>query len=391
MLLKNAKVMDHTFTPVEADLLTEGELIGRIGAPGSLTGEEEMDLTGCLLVPGFIDQHIHGCAGHDVSDASPEGLQAVSAELARNGVTSFCPTTMTLPEQDLAHILLNVQQGMQQGLPGAYALGVNMEGPFFSIEKKGAQNPAYVRNPDVEEFERLYRGSGEIIRLVDIAPECEGGMEFIRRVSPYCAVSLAHSSANYNEATRAFSAGITQVTHMFNAMTGLNHRDPGAVGAVLDSGTVRAEFICDGFHIHPAVLRIAFRALGEDRTIVVSDSMKAAGYQDGEYDLGGQTVYVKNGKALLADGTIAASTTNLHQELKNLLRFGIPLRQVIKSLTINPARQLGVDAKTGSIREGKRADLVALDSHMEIRMVMVKGRLYRTQGDEFPAVIRNQI
>ena len=241
----------------------------------------------------------------------------MSALLAKEGITSFCPTTMTLPEEEIARILANVKACMEKGLPGAYPQGVNMEGPFIAMSKKGAQNGDYVRNPDPVEFKRLFDGCGGIIKVVDIAAECEGGDEFIQEVSPYCTVSLAHTNANYEQAKHAFELGITQVTHMFNAMSGLTHRALGVVGAVMDSDSVRAELICDGFHINPAVLRIAFRALGEDRTMIISDSMKAAGCPDGDYELGGQPVYVRDGKALLADGTIAASTSNVYQEFKN--------------------------------------------------------------------------
>ena len=375
MLLKNAKVVDEQFEIIDADIFVSGEQIEKIAQRGTIKAEKEYDLTGCTIVPGFIDQHIHGCAGYDTGDATEEAVFAMSKSLVRHGVTSFCPTTMTLPEEELARILKNVQNCMKKDLPGAYPQGVNMEGPYISMAKKGAQNGAYVRPPCVEEFKRLYDGANGIIKLVDIAAEEEGAAEFIKEVSPYCTVSLAHTTADYDIATRAFSMGISQVTHLFNAMSGLSHRAPGVVGAVFANETVKAEVICDGFHIHPAVLKIAFDHLGEDRTILISDSMKAADCPDGDYELGGQKVYVRDGKALLEDGTIAASTSNLHQEFKNLLRFGIPFKQAVKSATINPARQIGVADVTGSIKVGKRADLVVLDEQMEIEMVLVKGKI----------------
>lgn len=375
MLLRNAKVVNDQFDVVDADIQITGESIGQVAPWGSLEADKAYDLTGCTIVPGFIDQHIHGCAGYDTGDATPEAIEAMSAHLAKHGITSFCPTTMTLPEEEIARILANVKQCMDKGVSGAYPQGVNMEGPYIAMSKKGAQNGAYVRNPDVEEFKRLYDGCGGIIKLVDIAAENEGADEFIRSVCPFCAVSLAHTAANYEQAKHGFDMGISQVTHMFNAMSGLTHRAPGVVGAVLDDDRVRAELICDGFHINPAVLRIAFAALGEDRSIIVSDSMKAAGCPDGDYELGGQAVYVRNGKALLEDGTIAASTSNIHEEFKNLLEFGVPFRQAIKSATINPARQLKVDHITGSIKEGKLADIVVLDDNFDIKMVIIKGKV----------------
>lgn len=377
MLLKNAMIYNEDFDLVKADILVEGETISKIGdsAKWDICADEKVyDLKGYTIMPGMIDMHIHGCAGCDTGDATPEAIEAMSAHLVTRGVTSFCPTSMTLSEEELTKIFGNVA-ACKEKVSGAYIQGVNMEGPYISMAKKGAQNADYVRNPDKDEFLRLYNGCGGIISVVDIAPECEGSDEFIETVNPICPVSIAHTSANYDEATHAFNKGISHATHLFNAMAGLTHRAPGVVGAIFDSNNVTAEIICDGFHIHPAALRIAFAQLGEDRTVIISDSMMAAGYKDGDYDLGGQTVYVREGKALLADGTIAASTSNMHQEFKNVISFGIPVKQAVKSCTINPAREIRADGVTGSIKEGKLADLLVLDNDYEIKMVMVKGEV----------------
>ena len=246
------------------------------------------------------------------------------------------------------------------------------------MSKKGAQNPLYVRNPDKEEFKKLYEGCNGAIRVVDIAPECDGGDEFIKEIQPICPVSIAHTDAGYDDAVHAIELGVRHITHLFNAQSGLHHRKPGVVGAAFDVGRangVRAELICDGFHIHPATLRIAFREMGEDGTVIISDSMKAAGCPDGDYDLGGQPVYVRDGKALLADGTIAASTSNVYKELKNVISFGIPEKQAVKSATINPAKAIRVDDKTGSIEEGKLADILVVDKDYNIKLVIVKGEI----------------
>ena len=253
---------------------------------------------------------------------------------------------MTLPYEQLKEHFSKVSEykGKEEG---AYIHGINMEGPYISFEKKGAQNGDYVRNPDVTEFKKLNDICN--VSLVDIAPEVEGSLEFAGEISKMCTVSAAHTSANYNQAIEGFENGISHATHLFNAMTALTSREPGVVGAVFDNDKVTAELICDGFHISPATLRIAFKILGEDRTVVVSDSMKAAGAVDGDYDLGGQTVYVRGGKALLKDGTIAASTTNIFDEFKNLLSFGVDEKQALKSCTINPAKVVGKDKETGSI------------------------------------------
>ena len=373
MILKNATVYGADFEPAKQNIAVEGEKITAVGAVDG-TGEE-FDLTGLTVIPGMIDMHIHGCAGFDTGDATPEALEAMSALLVTRGVTSFCPTSMTLGFEELTKIFANVVE-MKSKVSGAYIQGINMEGPYIAMSKKGAQNADYVRNPDKEEFKKLFDGCNGAVKVVDIAPECDGAEAFIKEVQPYCAVSIAHTAADYDEACKAFEWGARHVTHLYTAQSGLTHRTPGVVGAAFDMGSrvgARAELICDGFHIHPAALRIAFSQMGEDGTVIVSDSMKAAGCVDGEYDLGGQPVFVKNGKALLEDGTIAASTSNLHEEFKNVVSFGIPLKQAIKSVTINPAKAIRVDDVAGSIEVGKNADLLVMDDEWNIKLVVVKG------------------
>lgn len=325
--------------------------------------------------PGFIDQHIHGCGGYDVEDGSLEAVRAMSRELARHGVTSFCPAVMSGPLDKLPGILDAVRGSEKRGLWGAYPHGVRLEGPYLSSVKKGAQKEDYLRKPSADEFLSLWDRFPGWIKMVDLAPELEGAADFIRQVSPKCAISLGHTAVTYEGALEAFRLGASQATHLFNGMAALDHREPGLAGAVLDHPQARGELICDGVHIHPAVVRMAFRLLGEDRAVVISDSMRGAGMPDGEYTLGGQKVWVQQGKALLEDGTIAGSVTNLHQELRNLLEYGVPMKEAIKAMTINPAVQLGVAEDTGSIEEGKYADLVALDRNYDICMVMVKGNI----------------
>lgn len=374
MILKNAEVFNGDFEKIRADVKIEGEKISKIG---DFSSEEGLDLTGLVVMPGLIDMHIHGCGGADTGDATPEALETMSQTLVKNGVTSFCPASMTLSFEELTKIFANID-AMKDKVGGAYIHGANMEGPYIAMSKKGAQNPLYVRNPDKEEFKKLYEGCNGAIRVVDIAPECDGGDEFIKEIQPICPVSIAHTDAGYDEAVHAIELGVRHITHLFNAQSGLHHRKPGVVGAAFDVGRangVRAELICDGFHIHPATLRIAFREMGEDGTVIISDSMKAAGCPDGDYDLGGQPVYVRDGKALLADGTIAASTSNVYKELKNVISFGIPEKQAVKSATINPAKAIRVDGKTGSIEEGKFADILVVDKDYNIKLVIVKGEI----------------
>ena len=372
MLLIHANYLDEDFRLVQGDIEIEDGKILRVGK--DLPRKEEdlaVDCAGSYtVVPGFVDVHIHGCAGADTCDATREALEAMAAFLLAHGVTSFCPTTMTTSRETIQAALLAAKDMMDHPMDGgARVVGVNMEGPFIAKERKGAQKEEDILPPDFPLFQRFYEESGGIVRLVDVAPEQPGGLDFVEKASQLCTVSIAHTTADYDQAKAAFDKGVTHATHLFNAMSGLHHRKPGVVGAVFDDSRVRGELICDGFHIHPAVLRAAFRLLG-DRALIVSDSMRANGMPEGEaFDLGGQMVTVHQGKALLPDGTIAGSVTNLHQEIKNLVSFGVPFEQAVKAATLLPARAIGLDGEIGSIAPGKRADLVVLDENLDIAAV----------------------
>lgn len=372
MLLIHAKYLDEDFRLVQGDIEIEDGKILRAGK--DLPRKEEdlaVDCAGSYtVVPGFVDVHIHGCAGADTCDATREALEAMAAFLLAHGVTSFCPTTMTTSRETIQAALLAAKDMMDHPMEGgARVVGVNMEGPFIAKERKGAQKEEDILPPDFPLFQRFYEESGGIVRLVDVAPEQPGGLDFVEKASQLCTVSIAHTTADYDQAKAAFDNGVTHATHLFNAMSGLHHRKPGVVGAVFDDSRVRGELICDGFHIHPAVLRAAFQLLG-DRALIVSDSMRANGMPEGEaFDLGGQMVTVHQGKALLPDGTIAGSVTNLHQEIKNLVSFGVPFEQAVKAATLLPARAIGLDGEIGSIAPGKRADLVVLDENLDIAAV----------------------
>ena len=369
MILKNCTFFNEEFEKEFGDIEIEN---GRIKSLGILS-ENGRDMEGSLIVPGFVDIHIHGCAGGDASDASPESLDKMSAELARHGVTSFCPTTMTLPHETL---LRAVECIAAYRSVAAKIAGINLEGPYISKEKCGAQNSTNIRAGSIDELEELIKASDGKIRMITVAPEAFDSGDFIRRASEKLTVSVGHSAADEAQCRKAISQGVSHATHLYNAMSPMSHRDAGVAGTALDSG-ITCELICDGAHVCPTVLRNSFALLGENRAVAVSDSMRAAGLGAGEYELGGQTAYVRDGDSVarLADGTIAASVTNLHQELKNLVSYGVDFRAALKACTINPARVIGADAQTGSIAVGKCADLVVLDEKLDIKEVYIDGTL----------------
>ena len=374
MILKNADIFDSEFALRRADVRVEDGKIAEIGE--NLNGGEEHDLSGCVILPGFIDIHIHGCGGADFSDALPDTLETMSRTLASFGVTSFCPASMTLPYDRIEKAFENAAGYLGKEC-GAYIHGINMEGPFISPAKKGAQAEEYIIAPDYDTFARLNAVCP--VKLVDVAPEMPGALEFAEQASKVCTVSAAHTTATYEQAKAGYEHGFSHVTHLFNAMVGLGSREAGTVGAVMDSSTVTAELICDGIHISAPTLRIAFRILGEDRIAVISDATMAAGLEDGEYTLGGQRV-IKKGAVRLPDGTLAGSAANLFDEFNNLLHFGIPLRSALKAVTINPARIIGADKTTGSIAVGKSADLLIVsDDFSHINNVIIKGKQFSAQ------------
>ncbi|MBQ6267351.1 MAG: N-acetylglucosamine-6-phosphate deacetylase [Clostridia bacterium] len=367
MIFKNAVLCNAEFQWQQTDLTIEDDRIAAVG-PTDAPGE---DFSGCRILPGMIDLHIHGCAGADVSCGDPQAVEAVSRRLAACGVTSFCPTTMTLPEETLAQSLRSIAAVMGKE-PGAYIHGVNLEGPFLSPEKKGAQAAEDLQPPSAALVRRLHAICP--IRLVALAPELPGARDFLREIAAEFPVSVAHTAADGACVRQALADGACHATHLFNAMTGLDTREPGAVGAILDSNAT-AELICDGVHICDTTLRLAFRLLGSDRAVVISDAMMAAGLPDGVYTLGGQTVYSKDGAARLADGTLAGSVSDLFSEFRHLCAIGIPVMQAIRACTINPARVIGAEQTTGSLAPGKTADLLVLSEDLQsIRGVFVRGR-----------------
>ena len=345
------------------------------GVISSFDGSDETkknSMHGLLALPGFIDIHTHGGSGADACDKTVQSYETLSKHYAKHGVTSFCPTTMTLPVSQLREIFEAIEN-FKGKEPAAYIQGINMEGPYVSKNKCGAQNPDYIVPPDAEEFLALSKVSK--ISLVDVAPEADGAFDFAEKVRSSCVCSIAHTDADYDTAKKAMKHGFSHVTHFFNAMSGLSHRSPGVVGAVFENDKVTAELICDGFHLSPAAVRIAFKVLGADRCVAISDSLSSADFPDGEYRLGGQKVIVKDGHAHLENGTIAGSTANLFDEFKNLLSFGIDFKTALKACSENPARVIGVFDRCGSLEKGKNADIIFVDKEMNLKHVFVKGKM----------------
>ena len=338
--------------------------------------EDAIDLNGATVIPGLIEAHSHGAVGADFSDGDYEGLVRMAKYYLSCGVTSFAPTSMTLPYEILEKAFATARKLVDEDPAGcAKVRGIHMEGPFFSMKKKGAQNGAYLKEPDFEGFRRLYDGCGGLVRIVDVAPELPGAAEFVQQASQLCTVSVAHTDCSYEEAKTVFEAGATHVTHLYNAMPGIHHRNPGVIPAACESGNVRGELICDGLHVHPAVIRMTYAAFGADRIVMISDALRCCGLADGvACELGGQVATLQGGIAKLPDGTIAGSASNLMQCLVNTISCGIPEEDAIRSATYNPACAIGADKEVGSIETGKLADFVVCDSSYKLLQVYRGGK-----------------
>ena len=364
----------------EVDVVCKDGLISDIGQDVASSSDTEIfDASDCYVIPGLCDIHLHGCMSFDACDGTKEALAAMAKYEASVGVTSILPTTMTYPEKTLTTIAKAVADYRKydndtEGFATIH--GINMEGPFISPEKKGAQNPKYIQNPDYDMFHRINVASGNSVRLCDIAPETEGAMEFIEKANGETRISLAHTTADYDTCKEAFRRGAKHLTHLFNAMPAFTHRAPGPIGAAAENENITPELICDGVHVYPAAVNMMYKVFGADRLIMISDSMRATGLPDGEYELGGQPVIVKGRRATLHDGTIAGSATNLFDCMMTAVKeMNIPLADAILCASRNPAKAIGVYDTVGSITIGKQADFVIINkSDLSIKKVIVRGK-----------------
>ena len=379
MIIKNADIFTGDGSFKKGNLHLQGAYIEsveieeqaeQIGA--ACEGEEIIDAEGLYVIPGLIDTHIHGCNGHDFCEGTKEALDCMCNHLATQGITAFLPTSMSLGENTLSDIFKHYGEYTYSG--GALPVGIHMEGPFFDAEKKGAQNGNYLKTANTQLFRHLQELSNNGIKVVSVSPAADSKGSFIEEVKEEVAISLAHTGAKYELASEAFKKGAKRVTHLYNAMLPFSHREPAVVGAAFDHKETMVELICDGVHVHPSMIRSTFAMFTDERIILVSDNMMAAGMPDGSYELGGQKVEVKGNKALLENGTIAGSVTNLMNCLRKAVEFGIPLESAIKAATINPAKSIGIEDKMGSLEAGKLANVVLLDKDLQIKAVIINGK-----------------
>lgn len=371
MLLKNGTVLTNDFQFKKIDVAVACGKISR-----TADNSDAIDCTDCFIVPGLIDIHTHGALGYDGLDPSFEACEELSKYYAQNGVTTFLANVMTQSRENMLAAVKNIADAKKRGISGASIGGIYMEGPYFSDKYKGAQNPDYLRRASTEEFDEFSAACGGIIKVISIAPEKEGALDFIRKKKEEVRIFIGHTDADFDAADTAISAGASGLTHTFNGMRGFHHRTPNAVGAALYR-QIFCECICDGFHLSPAAVMLIYRTVGADRLVLISDSIRPAGLPDGEYDSGGQPVTVKNGEAYLADGTIAGSSARLLDCVKKAIGFGIKPEDAFRAATLNPAKAAGLDACIGSITPGKNADLLILNKDYSIKNVIINGNIYR--------------
>lgn len=386
MIIQNGLIFTnrYTFQPATvttaADIITSVDLFHPDSEKHAKPEDAFYDASGCYVLPGLTDIHFHGCNGYDFCEGTSEAFEAIAAFEFSRGVTSICPATMSLPANQLSDICAAAacyrdrQENFLAKKAVADLVGIHLEGPFINPQKKGAQKADYILHPQASLLREWQEAANGLIRLVSLAPEQPEALDCIAECRDFTRFSLGHTQADYETAIKAFHAGADHVTHLYNAMSPFSHRAPGVIGAAFDTPSCFAELICDGVHCTPCAVRAAFRLFGDDRIILISDSMEAADMPDGDYALGGQKVQVTGTHATLADGTIAGSVTPLYECMLTAVSMGIPLTSAVRAATINPCRSIGIDSFYGSIEIGKKAHFLILkQSDLSIQAV-IKGQ-----------------
>lgn len=372
----------HVRIATETGVIENGSLLvdkGRITAirreASEIAGETTIiDGEGKLLIPGMIDVHIHGANGYDMMDGTTRSIQEVSQTSAATGCTSFLATSVTSDMETLLRMIDKVKEVAGQE-EGALIAGIHAEGPYLNVKRKGMQNETHLRHPDLSEMGLILERAGSLLKMVTIAPELPGGMELVSCLHKKgIVVAIAHSDATYEEAKEAFRLGASHITHCFNGMRPIHHRDPGLIVAAMEEQKVSLQAIVDNVHLHPAIVRLMHRVKGPDGIVLVTDALQAMGLGDGEYVFGGHQVTVRNGIAQLKDGTLASSTVTMNEALRNTVELGIPLQDAVMMASTTPADVLGLTNK-GRIAEGADADLVLLDDQFEVEWTMIGGKI----------------
>jgi N-acetylglucosamine-6-phosphate deacetylase len=376
ILLKGGDYLSPDGIFKKGSILLEGEAIRSV--EDSIVpheGDQVHDITGMKVIPGLIDIHSHGAVGIDVMSAEPEDLLKLTNFLAQNGTTSFLPTTITSTWEELRSALPKIQKAALLPAQGASIEGIHIEGPYINPLRKGCHEPKNMRSPSSNDYDELRSLAAGLKLHFTVAPEIRNGLAFIAQVSAGGgSVSIGHSEADFETTMKALQSGALAFTHLFNAMKGIHHREPGVAGAALCSNAY-VELVCDGVHIHPEIVKLVYKVKGSDRLILVSDAMQATGLGDGEYQFGGQRVTVQNGIARNSDGSLASSTLTVFAAVKKMMALtGVSLENAVRMASFNPARLLGIDNIVGSIEKGKRADLLVLDDRLNLVTVFCKGR-----------------
>ncbi len=373
IVLKDGKIFETgtgTFSTIDEDLITY----------------DFSSHSDYKAIPGFIDIHIHGVNGADMMDATEEALRTMCTSLPYEGTTAFLPTTITQKPEKIIKALKKVaqyQEEQSQNGGQAEIIGIHLEGPFISPSKAGAQPIEHIVEPSIEAFQLFNEAAGGWLIVITVAPELPNGINLVRVASSQgIIVSIGHTEASFEKVEEAVEAGAKHVTHLFNQMSGLHHRDPGVVGAALSMEQLKVEIICDGIHVHPLVVKATIAAKGVENVLLITDSMRAKGQPEGVFDLGGQAVTVKEGTALLADGTLAGSLLRMDEAVRNVKKWtGCSLRESVKMASENPAKQIGIFDRKGSIKVGKDADIVILNENNQVVMTICKGERAETGLD----------